>query len=111
MSWPDEGDLPLEADPGSPKFDHLARARWLKAAPRTGWTATIQTPLGLIEQTAWVRNIHMPGTGALHLAGQVAELLAWQEALREARAWKAAHPDEEPPPLPLIIVGKDPSEF
>ena len=53
----------------------------------------------------------MPGTGALHLAGQVAELLAWQEALREARAWKAAHPDEEPPPLPLIIVGKDPSEF
>lgn len=107
MSWPDEEGLPPEADPESPTFDPLARAEWLRAAPRTGWTATIETPLGRIEQTIWVRNIHMPGTGALHVAGQVSELLAWQEALRQARAWQAAHPGEEPPPLPPIKIGGD----
>ena len=51
---------------------------------------SIKTPWGEVERTAWIRNIDLPGTTPLTLAGEVAHVLALQGALALAREhqWK-----------------------
>jgi hypothetical protein len=101
-SWPDEETPPPEADPVNEDWDMDARIAWLKARRRVGATKAVRTSYGRVERTAWVRNIDFPGTTALSLAGDIAELLAWQAALALIKL--AITQGREPQPLPTITI-------
>ena len=81
QSWPTDEPWPSGAD----DWDVKQRLSWYRARKRVGCTMGIRTPWGEVERTAWIRNIDLPGTTPLSLAGEVAHMLALQGALALAR--------------------------
>jgi hypothetical protein len=94
ISWSEyypQNDRPPNTDPLAPDFDMASLSNWMDNRPKEGATITITTMFGVIERTAWVRNVDTPGTTPLSLAREIGQLLAWRDALQLVRARMGAN--------------------
>jgi hypothetical protein len=65
------------------------RVEAMKNAVRVGCRITAKTPENSIVETVWLRNFEDTMVSALHIASNIAELLAFRRALDSAASWNA----------------------
>jgi len=90
FSYVEDPPRPARCDPSKPDFDAAALRDWWDNMDRIGCEHRLQTPIGEIARTVWVRNFEGSGVTPFGFLQELAELVTCKAAIAQLQATQSA---------------------